>query len=116
MSRYHLSSPLPAPPFPYRPLVRWAREAEGARRAAVINERIDGIAVIAADVRAIMPAIRAGQRSKLEARLADLAQPVEPGRLEQELVIWLQKLDVEEEIGRATSELQSLMRNSYAVF
>ena len=87
-----------------------AREREGSKLAAVINERIDGIARIAADVRAIMPAIRNGQRSKLEARLADLAQPVEPGRLEQELVIWLQKLDVEEELDRLDSHVAEARR------
>ncbi|MGH8084350.1 MAG: YicC/YloC family endoribonuclease [Lysobacter sp.] len=87
-----------------------AREREGSKLAAVINERIDGIARIAAEVREIMPAIRAGQRSKLEARLADLAQPVEPGRLEQELVIWLQKLDVEEELDRLDSHVTEARR------
>lgn len=87
-----------------------AREREGAKLAAVINERIDGVDRIAADVREIMPAIRSGQRSKLEARLADLAQPVEPGRLEQELVIWLQKLDVEEELDRLDSHVAEARR------
>ena len=52
-----------------------SREREGAKLAAVIGERVDGIARIAAEVRTLMPVIRAGQRSKLEARLADLAQP-----------------------------------------
>jgi uncharacterized protein (TIGR00255 family) len=87
-----------------------AREREGAKLAAVITERVDAIAAIAADVRRIMPAIRTGQRSKLEARLADLAQPVEPGRLEQELVIWLQKLDVEEELDRLDSHIAEARR------
>ncbi len=87
-----------------------AREREGGKLAAVINERVDGIARIAAEVRGIMPAIRVGQRTKLEARLADLAQPVEPGRLEQELVIWLQKLDVEEELDRLDSHVTEARR------
>ncbi|MGQ4584482.1 YicC/YloC family endoribonuclease [Lysobacter sp. F60174L2] len=87
-----------------------AREREGAKLATVINERIDGIAAIAAGVREIMPAIRTGQRTKLEARLADLAQPADPGRLEQELVIWLQKLDVEEELDRLDSHVAEARR------
>ena len=87
-----------------------AREREGAKLAAVINERIDGIAGIAAGVREIMPAIRVGQRNKLEARLADLAQPADPGRLEQELVIWLQKLDVDEELDRLDSHVVEARR------
>jgi uncharacterized protein (TIGR00255 family) len=87
-----------------------AREREGAKLAAVIRERVEAIAAIAADVRAMMPAIRAGQRAKLEARLADLAMPLDPGRLEQELVIWLQKLDVDEELDRLDAHVAEARR------
>ena len=87
-----------------------AREREGGKLAAVIGERIDAIARIGAEVRTFMPAIRAGQRTKLEARLADLAQPMDPGRLEQELVLWLQKLDVEEELDRLDSHVAEARR------
>jgi uncharacterized protein (TIGR00255 family) len=87
-----------------------AREREGGKLAAVIGERADAIAGIAAEVRTLVPQIRAGQRQKLEARLADLSQPADPGRLEQELVIWLQKLDVDEELDRLDSHLSELRR------
>lgn len=87
-----------------------AREREGAKLAAVITERVDGIAAIAVEVRELMPAIRAGQRAKLEARLSDLAQPADPGRLEQELVMWLQKLDVEEELDRLNAHVGEARR------
>jgi len=95
-----------------------SREREGGKLAAVISERVDGIARIAADVRGLMPVIRTGQRTKLEARLADLAQPADPGRLEQELVIWLQKLDVDEELDRLdahVSEARRVLKLSEAV-
>jgi uncharacterized protein (TIGR00255 family) len=87
-----------------------AREREGGKLAAVISERVDAIAAIATGVRALIPAIRAGQRAKLEARLADLAQPADPGRLEQELVLWLQKLDVDEELDRLDSHIVEIRR------
>jgi uncharacterized protein (TIGR00255 family) len=87
-----------------------AREREGANLATVILERVDAIAARAADVRALMPVIRAGQRNKLQARLADLAQPADPGRLEQELVLWLQKLDVDEELDRLDSHIIEIRR------
>lgn len=87
-----------------------AREREGAALAAGIRERVDAIAAIAADVRALVPTIRTGQRQKLEARLADLAQPADPGRLEQELVLSLQKLDVDEELDRLDSHVAELRR------
>ena len=87
-----------------------AREREGAKLATGIRERVDAIARIAADVRTLVPVIRAGQRQKLEARLADLATPAEPARVEQELVLWLQKLDVDEELDRLDSHVAELRR------
>ena len=87
-----------------------SREREGSKLAAVIGERVDGIARIAADVRVLMPVIRTGQRARLEARLADLAQPADPGRLEQELVLWLQKLDVDEELDRLDAHVSEARR------
>jgi uncharacterized protein (TIGR00255 family) len=87
-----------------------AREREGRNLSTVILERVDAIARRAADVRELMPAIRAGQRHKLQARLADLAQPADPGRLEQELVLWLQKLDVDEELDRLDSHVVEIRR------
>ena len=86
------------------------REREGGKLAAVIGERADAITRIAAEVRTLVPQIRIGQRQKLDARLADLAQPADPGRVEQELVMWLQKLDVDEELDRLDSHLSELRR------
>jgi uncharacterized protein (TIGR00255 family) len=87
-----------------------AREREGGKLAIVIGERAEAIARIAGEVRTLVPQIRAGQRQKLEARLADLSQPADPGRIEQELVLWLQKLDVDEELDRLDSHLSELRR------
>jgi uncharacterized protein (TIGR00255 family) len=87
-----------------------AREREGAQLVAAIRERVDGIERQAAQARTLMPDIRAGQRAKLDARLADLAQPADPGRIEQELVLWLQKLDVDEELDRLDSHVLEIRR------
>jgi uncharacterized protein (TIGR00255 family) len=87
-----------------------AREREGGKLATGIGERVDAIARIAAEVRTLMPVIRTGQRLKLESRLADLPQPPDVGRLEQELVMWLQKLDVDEELDRLDSHVTELRR------
>ncbi len=91
-----------------------AREREGAKLAVGIAERVDAIERIAAELRTLMPAIRSGQRQKLEARLADLAggngMTFDPGRVEQELVLWLQKLDVDEELDRLSSHIVEIRR------
>ena len=66
-------------------------------------------------MRELIPQIRAGQRQKMDTRLADLVQPagapqLEPGRFEQELVLWLQKLDVDEELDRLDSHVKEIRR------
>lgn len=87
-----------------------AREREGDKLATAISERVDGIERIAGEVRELIPLIREGQRAKLAARLADLPHPVDPGRAEQELVMWLQKLDVDEELDRLSSHIGEIRR------
>jgi uncharacterized protein (TIGR00255 family) len=87
-----------------------AREREGGKLAQAIVDRVDALAARAAEVRELIPLIRAGQRLKLETRLADLAHPADPGRVEQELVMWLQKLDVDEELDRLDSHIKEIRR------
>jgi uncharacterized protein (TIGR00255 family) len=92
-----------------------AREREGGKLAQAIVDRVDALGARAAEVRELIPLIRAGQRLKLETRLADLAHPagsyqLEAGRVEQELVLWLQKLDVDEELDRLDSHIKEIRR------
>ncbi|MBB5209328.1 YicC/YloC family endoribonuclease [Chiayiivirga flava] len=87
-----------------------SREREGAKLADLLRERLDGIAAICVQVREWLPEIRANLRAKFEARLAELKQPLDPGRLEQELVLWMQKLDVDEELDRLTAHVSEARR------
>ncbi|MBW8366961.1 MAG: YicC family protein [Arenimonas sp.] len=87
-----------------------SREREGAKLAAVMIERLDGIERITAQVKQWLPEIRAALRAKLDARLADLKLPLDPGRLEQEVVLNLQKIDVDEELDRLASHVAEARR------
>jgi uncharacterized protein (TIGR00255 family) len=86
------------------------REREGEKLAAAIKDRVDDIARIVREVRDMLPEIRAALRAKLEARLAELKQPVEPGRLEQELVLQLSRMDVDEELDRLDAHVSEARR------
>jgi uncharacterized protein (TIGR00255 family) len=86
------------------------RQREGDKLAAAITERVDDIARIVREVRQTLPEIRAALRAKLETRLAELKQPVEPGRLEQELVLQLSRMDVDEELDRLDAHLAEARR------
>ena len=86
------------------------REREGAKLAAVLEEKLGAIARIVAQVREWMPQIRAALRARLEARLAELKQPADPGRLEQELVLQITRSDVEEELDRLATHVAETRR------
>lgn len=87
-----------------------ARAREGGKLAAVILERLQGIEQIVQQTRAYMPEIRAALKARLEAKLADLNLPLDSGRLEQELVLNLQKIDVDEELDRLASHISEARR------
>ncbi|HKL62450.1 MAG TPA: YicC/YloC family endoribonuclease [Woeseiaceae bacterium] len=84
------------------------RRAEGARLAETLANRTDEVARIAAAVRARRPEVLAGIEQKLRERLGRLEVEAEPGRLETELAIIAQKMDVEEELDRLDSHVEAL--------
>ena len=86
------------------------REREGAKLGAILGERLDGIERIVGDVRGWMPQIREGLRARLEQRLADIKQPADPGRLEQELVLQITRIDVDEELDRLATHIAEARR------
>ncbi len=57
-----------------------------------------------------LPEVLARQRDKLAARLAELALGADPGRIEQEMVIQAQKLDIAEEIDRLEGHIGEVRR------
>jgi len=87
-----------------------ARGREGERLGAFMRERLDAIERIVAGVRAHLPEVRAALRARFDARLAELKQPLEPGRIEQEIVLQLQRIDVDEELDRLTAHVAEARR------
>lgn len=76
------------------------RRREGERLAELIEERAAGVLELATKIAERIPAIREAWRDKLRERIAALGVPVEPARLEQELVLAAQKGDIAEELDR----------------
>jgi uncharacterized protein (TIGR00255 family) len=86
------------------------REREGEKLGEILRDKLDGIERVVTDVRGWMPEIRTALRTRLETRLADLKQPVEPGRLEQELVLQITRTDVDEELDRLSTHISETRR------
>jgi len=77
-----------------------SRKREGEKLVAMIRDRLDGVHTVVQQVRGWLPEIREALRQRLLNRVADLPQPLDPGRLEQEVAILVQKMDVDEELDR----------------
>jgi len=85
-----------------------ARRREGEQMDAAIRERVSGIENWVAQIREWLPEIRASLRQKLLSRVEDLQQPLDPGRLEQEVAFLAQKMDVDEELDRLLAHVKEI--------
>jgi uncharacterized protein (TIGR00255 family) len=87
-----------------------ARAREGARLRELLDQRCTALEALVADVRARLPEVHAHMRARLESRLAELTTSVDVGRLEQELALLLQRLDVDEELDRLRGHIEEVRR------
>ena len=86
------------------------RRREGERLAALISGRCDSALVELARVREGVPAALAQLRERLLARTQELSASLDPGRLEQELLLLAQRLDVAEELDRLGIHIDEVKR------
>ena len=87
-----------------------AREREGARLAELIHQRLAAMREQVVRARERMPEVIEGVRERLRARLAEVAGELDPARLEQEMVLLAQRLDVDEEMDRLATHLDEVER------
>ena len=76
------------------------RATEGARLTKMITERLDELTEKIAQVRKILPDLEKDFRQRLQTYVVEISEKIDSSRLEQEVVLFLQKTDVEEEMDR----------------
>ena len=86
------------------------RAREGAALQAMVEARLQGIEREVAGVRERLPQILQHFRSKLLARVAEAKAELSADRLEQEVVLFAQKMDVAEEIDRLLAHVTEIRR------
>ena len=85
-----------------------ARRREGGRIAELLVERCEAIASLVSKVRPLVADAEQGYRDKLTERLERLDMKPNPERLEQELVLVAQRLDVSEEVDRLDAHIAEI--------
>jgi uncharacterized protein (TIGR00255 family) len=87
-----------------------ARAREGAKLATVILERAAEMRTRIAAVQPRMPAIIAAFQDKLNARLKEALVSADDERVRQEIALFVNKIDVDEELSRLATHLDELQR------
>lgn len=87
-----------------------ARAREGEELKQLFIQRLDAMKEEVAKVRLKLPTIMAAQRERLLLRFNDAQVELDSGRLEQELVIFAQKIDVNEELERLDTHIAEVKR------
>ena len=85
-----------------------SREEEGERLKLMLLSRAENIKELVLEVRKRRPLVIQALREKLLKKIHDLDIEVDNNRLEQELVIQAQRLDVDEELDRLDSHIEEL--------
>jgi uncharacterized protein (TIGR00255 family) len=87
-----------------------ARASEGENLKAMIEQRLTAITAEAKKVQTHMPEIIEWQRKRIIDKFTDANIDLDSTRVEQELVLLAQKMDVAEELDRLTSHVSETVK------
>jgi len=86
------------------------RTREGAKLEALLLERLDSMAVLAKEAAPLMPAAVKAFQDKLAARIAEAGAAPTDERLQQEVVLYAARIDVDEELSRLVTHIGEMRR------
>ena len=87
-----------------------ARRREGAHLAGLVVQRCRAMREEVDKVKRLMPQILQAVRDRLRARLNEVSAELDEARLEQEMALLAQRLDVDEEMDRLSAHLDEVER------
>jgi len=87
-----------------------SRQREGAKLKTIILERLAEMRVLVDQVKPLLPLQLQAYQDRLTAKLHDALGSVDDERIRQELVLYAQRIDVDEELGRLTAHMQEVAR------
>ena len=86
------------------------RAREGEKLKVMLAERVAQMYVLIATVLPLLPKLMAGYQEKLASRLRDVLASGDDERVRQELALFAQKIDVDEELSRLQAHLSEVSR------
>jgi uncharacterized protein (TIGR00255 family) len=86
------------------------RQREGERLGEIVLQRCRSLQEQVDKVRILMPEVLQGVRTKIRERLQEVMEELDETRLEQEMALLAQRLDVDEEMDRLAGHLVEVER------
>ncbi|AZN35200.1 YicC/YloC family endoribonuclease [Iodobacter ciconiae] len=87
-----------------------SRAREGDKLKAHLLERIAGMQSIVNDVTPLIPQLAASYETRMKARFLDALGTMDDDRVRQEIVIFAQKIDIDEELSRLNAHFSEIRR------
>ena len=87
-----------------------SRAREGAKLKALILERLADMEQLVAQVKPLLPVQIRIYQERLTAKLHDAMKGVDEERIRQELILFAQRIDVDEELTRLTAHIEEVKR------
>ncbi len=87
-----------------------AKAREGEKLKAIILERLAQIQFLVIKVKPMMPLLIQQYQQKLTAKLAEAQASNDDDRIRQEMVLFVQRIDVDEELSRLSAHIEEVKR------
>lgn len=87
-----------------------SRAREGEKLKALILDRLSQIEVLVEKVKPLLPALNKEYQARLESKLQESLKNIDQERVAQELVLFAQRIDVDEELSRLTAHVSEVKR------
>jgi uncharacterized protein (TIGR00255 family) len=86
------------------------RAREGAKLETILRERLDRMAALAKEAEPLMPAAVKAFAEKLAAKVAEAGASPSDERIQQEIVLFAARIDVDEELSRLVTHIAEVRR------
>lgn len=87
-----------------------SRAREGEKLKTLVLERLSQIESLVTKVKPLLPALTKEYQARLESKLQESLKNIDPERVAQELVLFAQRIDVDEELTRLTAHVSEVKR------
>lgn len=87
-----------------------SRAREGDKLKKLILDRIHQMEALVEKVKPLLPTLAKEYQAKLENKLQETLKSIDPERIAQELVLFTQRVDVDEELTRLTAHVSEVKR------